>query len=807
MLRWLVALCWLCACNQIFHIPDVHQSNDACGDGLAKCDPNASCTDTSSGYACACNMGYDGNGLTCTDVDECSMSPAPCDSHATCTNTPGSFTCACDTGYIGDGTTCAPSSFKKIAAAGGFTCAVGTDGGLYCWGSNDFGQLGDGTYLPHARPVQVGTDTTWIDVDARFLKACGLKADHSVWCWGYGETGMLGDGQQKTENAPTMVISDKPGVGFKALSVGKPDVCAIHDDGSLACWGQDRITGAIHTKPVAVDANTDWTAIAVGNVHCGLRNTTGGNLYCWGKSQFVNGGDLGQGNVQTVMTPTRVGTDTWSSVAMGYYNGCAIRQDGTLWCWGTNMSLVTSLQYGTAPMQIGTASNWTKISVSIDTIAALGGGTLFVWGDNLAGQLGLQNEAEIVNPTPIGGTITGWLDVHAGNSHQCGITPDHGYCWGAIGDGDIGNGVTVNYYSPTQIGTSRWMSISLGSANCGINDALQVECWGNVPQTGVGFGNTDPVWAPTILSSINYSFVRANTGSGGATFCGVHVGNLACWGDNSTGQDAQGNTTSPQLSPIDVGKPPGGFWLSVDSTDHTCAITNANQLYCWGDNTNGELGTGTTSTTPTTTIGTALAGTWKQVAVGGAANFNGSNTCGIKFDGTLWCWGADQYPDVANAHMVPTQVGTATNWTQIATIQTETCGVRGDGTLWCWGTIVGDGSQNASATPHQVGTDTDWASVGVGSEVCAIKTTGTMWCFANEFSTPLGNGKDMTDFVTLQIPVTLTPVQIGTDTDWGSVSPGGGGMSCALKKDGTLWCWGDGAAPIPQFVAVPTLID
>src|SRR5262245_33061927 len=133
MMRGLVglmgAVC-LGACNQIFGIPDVTRCNDS---------------------TCACGAGYEGNGPTCVDIDECAAPTSPCAAHSACTNTPGSFSCACSTGFSGDGTSyCVPSTFKKLAVGSGFACGLALDGTIYCWGSNFSGQLGDGTTEAHA---------------------------------------------------------------------------------------------------------------------------------------------------------------------------------------------------------------------------------------------------------------------------------------------------------------------------------------------------------------------------------------------------------------------------------------------------------------------------------------------------------------------------------------------------------------------------------------------------------------------------------------------------------------------------------
>lgn len=101
--------------------------------------------------------------------------------------------CTCNAGYAGDGMSyCVAATFTKIVVAGSFSCGLSGDGGIYCWGGNSQGNLGDGTTVPHARPMQVGMAKDWIDVDARNNTGCGIRTDHSMWCWGFGVYGRSG---------------------------------------------------------------------------------------------------------------------------------------------------------------------------------------------------------------------------------------------------------------------------------------------------------------------------------------------------------------------------------------------------------------------------------------------------------------------------------------------------------------------------------------------------------------------------------------------------------------------------------------
>jgi alpha-tubulin suppressor-like RCC1 family protein len=782
--------------------------NDACGPTHAKCAADAACTDTPDGLTCTCDAGFTGDGLSCADVNECAAQDSPCAAHGSCTNQPGSFSCACDAGFTGDGRSyCVPTSFTKIAAAGGFSCGLASDNGIYCWGGNALGDLGDGTNLPRTHPTQVGTLTDWIDVDARTNVGCGLRSDHSMWCWGSGTTGQLGDGRSMTEYTPTKVISDKPGVGWKAMALGRQSVCGLHLDGSIACWGLDRVTGTGVGMPVAVDTHTDWTVISVGTVRCGIRGMPGA-LYCWGAS---NAGDLGLGATNTQATPAQVGTDTWKSVKVGYYNTCGIRSDNALLCWGNNVFFEAALQYGNTPQQVGTATDWQAISLSSEGIIGLrAGGAAYAWGGNDEGQLGLPAAFEIVDPTELASPATSWSQISSGNLHSCGIANGQTYCWGAIADGYLGNGVTTSLYSPAKIGGDHFTALAGdGFDMCGLRDDGALMCWG--PAGGIGFGNTDPVWAPTRLGTETWTAVAGgHTRFGPTSLCAIRGGTPYCWGDNSTGELGIGNTISPQLTPVAMHVPPGSQWTEIAiSSAHTCAIQSGGTLWCWGANDAGQLGTGATTGNLVTEPTAPLPGTWLHVAVT-SYGVPGSMTCGIKTDHTLWCWGQDQ-PPATTRHLVPTQIGIESSWASLSMAAAgpftsfdvaTTCAIQMNGSLWCWGAWLGDGSTNTSATPVRVGTATDWKTVSVGNEICATRTGGTLWCWGN--TDLLGDGKPVTyDAAGFPIPTTR-PTQIGSDTDWSTVDTTG--KACGIKTDGSLWCWGSGAAPIPNYETTPVPI-
>lgn len=291
-------------------------------------------------------------------------------------------------------------------------------------------------------------------------------------------------------------------------------------------------------------------------------------------------------------------------------------------------------------------------------------------------------------------------------------------------------------------------------------------------------------WGPLPVGAPDeWKMVKAAGSITSGFSCGIKSDGTAwCWGTNSNGQLGNGTTTASNV-PVTT----TGSWKLISAGgNHNCGIRADGTAWCWGSNTNGQLGTGTT-TSSNSPVQSSDTGPWKMVSAGG------SHSCGLKNDGTAWCWGFNSNGQLGNGGTTqspaPVKIGTDL-WISISAGFQHSCGIKQDGTAWCWGNgnmgRLGNNSTTSSSSPVAVQTTgvTTWTSLvvegGGGSHSCGIKSDKTLWCWGSNVLGNLGNGTTTGS----NIPVQVT----GT---WNQISVGGS-HTCGVKTDGTGWCWGNG---------------
>ena len=345
-------------------------------------------------------------------------------------------------------------TYSQVEAGFVHTCALDGEGSAYCWGSNDYNQLGssDATESCGGRPcsrtpIAVSGGHTFTFLAAGWVHNCGIATDTRTYCWGggaIGGQGYLGNGVVSTSQAPMKVFADS---AFASVTIGDGHTCALTATGMAFCWGQNTwgqlgdATRSDRATPVAVATQERFRALSAGAYHtCGV--TFANQAYCWGDNRWgqLGGGAVDYNSVGAIATkPLRVtGGLAFSAIAAGWEHTCGIATTGRIFCWGRNDD----------DHQLGDESN------------AANRGT----------------------PGPIAGELQ-FTTLTAGALATCGRTPtDETYCWGANYYGGLGNGevVPAGVGRPVRTLGGPFVDVTLGQAHaCAIASDKRLWCWGD----------------------------------------------------------------------------------------------------------------------------------------------------------------------------------------------------------------------------------------------------------------------------------------------------------------------------------------
>ena len=823
----------------------------------------------------------------------------------------------------GAGVTCASKSATTITALSqgggrnGHYCAVESDGIVSCWGYNTYNQLGDGSGINQTTPVTVVGITNATAVTTGTSHTCALISDGTVKCWGYNVSGQLGNGASGSTNTPPVSVS---GITTATqITSGASHTCARLSDSTVKCWGGNTYgqvgTGNTTTPqltPVAVTGITNATLVSAGDDHTCAR-LSDSTVKCWGKNDY---GQVGTGDVVTPqLTPVAVtGITNASTVSAAYLRACALISDGTVKCWGNNqngqspaqasgISTATAVTTGTfftcaslsdstvkcfgygARGQLGNgAGTSTSTPVSVSNIttststieageetscALITGGTVQCWGDNSYGQLGANHSTAmsttpvvvlsgvgaftmpvtgltvntaysfnpyavdawgtgytnpagvfstitLTTPTVTTPTVTSISDTTAtlgGNNtaNGGGAIKDRGVCYSTTlanaNPQKNGSGVTCKSAAQPAIP----VSISAGAAHsCVLLADGTVKCWGKNDSGQVGTGDTTtPQSTPVTVSGIT----NAEAVVVGANFsCALLAdGTVKCWGDNTNGQVGTGNTTTPQLTPVAVAGVTARKITAGNS--HVCFLpSSAGGMKCWGLNASGQLGNNSTSQslTPVSVVNVSI-GTSSEIDAGA------NHTCALTSN-KIQCWGLNTYGQVGNGNtttpvLYPTNgvyITGITTATKIAAGDNHTCARLSDNTVKCWGLNtsgqIGTGNTTSPQLTPVVASGVSTATeVSVGdNHSCASLSNNTVKCWGLNTSGQIGTGNTTSPKST---PTAVSGVTTASSTG------GGATHSCAILYDSSIKCWGlntsgqvgDGTVASPKSTAVSVI--
>lgn len=307
------------------------------------------------------------------------------------------------------------TNWQSISAGGQHSLALKTDGTLWSWCvsspgiGNLYGQLGDGTNINHTIPLQIGTDSNWLFIDAGYIQSFAIKTNGTLWACGNNSQGQLGDGTLIDRNILTQIGSDNDWRSItQSNSAGNNFTIGIKTNGTLWAWGSNNSyqlgdnTTINKIIPTQIGTDNNWQTISAGAAHV-IAIKTDGTLWAWGNNQY---GQLCDGTTINKTIPTQIGIQTnWQNVSASQNSSFIKKSNGTIWSCGYNsysqLGLADNPIIYSGLNQIGTDSNWVYTSSgAYHSIAIKNNNTIYSWGANFGNQLGYNTFPQTFSGAP-----------------------------------------------------------------------------------------------------------------------------------------------------------------------------------------------------------------------------------------------------------------------------------------------------------------------------------------------------------------------------------------------------------------------
>jgi len=329
--------------------------------------------------------------------------------------------------------------YSDVTAGFVHTCAIASDGAAYCWGNDDYSQLGParadescGGRPCSTTPLRVDGELRFRTLAAGWVKNCGITTDGRTWCWG-GDPGM---------RTPERVVADST---FTSVAVGDGHACALTASGMAFCWGENTWgqlgdgTNTDRSTPVAVRTDVRFRSLSVGAYHaCGV--SVSGDGWCWGDNRW---GQLGAGDVpynsmsSSASLPRRIEGLKLNAVAAGWEHSCGLSTDGLAFCWGRNddarqLGDDSGITHRGIPGAVAGARKFAALSAGpLSTCARTATDDVYCWGGNYYGGLGNGDAVPNGVGHPVRTLGGPFQRVTLGQGHSCGIATDRRlWCWG-----------------------------------------------------------------------------------------------------------------------------------------------------------------------------------------------------------------------------------------------------------------------------------------------------------------------------------------------------------------------------------------
>jgi alpha-tubulin suppressor-like RCC1 family protein len=716
---------------------------------------------------------------------------------------PGNYLISVRTTTAKGMTSTSPMSLVKVMRSGlydsltsgpAFNTVLKTDGTVWSWGSNESGELGNGLTLESHAPVWAAGLNSVVAVQAGQTHVLTLKSDGTAWSWGDNSQGQLGNNSTTNSSVPVQVVIDSMGTpltGIVAVSAGYNYSLALKNDGTVWAWGVNGVgqLGNSSTTnsnvPVQVTGLTGAVAVAAGAFTSGaLKND--GTVWTWG-----GGGALGNNSSTNSLVPVQASSLTGVvSLAAGAYHFVALKNDQTVWGWGNNVSSQLGSGAGSSsliPVQISGLTSITAIAAGFyDTLGLKSDGTIWICGNDGDGP-----GTQFNTPTQLSG-IGSVVALAPGSQASTYIALDKfGTMWvwgddiyGELGDGGALGSSTYNGSNvPLPIvGFNGTIATAEGATHTlALHADGTVWAWGDNSSGQLGVNSTTSSPAPVQVSGINDA-VAVTAGSGFSLALQAD-GSVWAWGNNSAGQLGDGSTVN-RLVPVPA-KGVAGVMAVAAGTDFAYALASDGTVWAWGADGHGQLGDNSTTGTSTPAKIANLSGI-VQIAAG--------NAHGLALDASqnVWTWGANGSGQLGNTTTtdsgIPAQLASFTAQ-MVAAGGSHSLAIQ-DGGVLAWGLNssgqLGDGTTTNRLSPVWVSalpSGTNVIDIGGGqTHSTALDQTGTIYTWGDNSTGQLGNGG--TTNSSAATAMSGLPVVLGIST--GSQAS----HTFTLEANGSLWGWG-----------------
>jgi alpha-tubulin suppressor-like RCC1 family protein len=620
---------------------------------------------------------------------------------------------------------------STTSTGGIHSCALVAGGGARCWGSNQYGNLGDNTIINRNVPTSVvGATADWVELATGGTHNCARLSAGSVTirCWGDNQVGQVGDG--------TLVRRAQPVDVSFAQRVPSPPVIL-----NVVAGNGSAVVNFLPSTFIGDGPVTDFTATTLPDDI---------SATCAAPCNAITLNGLTNGRVYQVAMKARnaVGPSEFSLYSFQFITGNAQTitfnpiPDRAL--SSGNFTISASASSG-LPVSFSTLS--LGCSVSGNTVTLLKGGVCAITADQ-PGDASFATARGVIRAFNIDAPAFQATKIAAGNTHLCATTPQGAAkCWGTNESGRLGDGTTTDRNVPTEVSSLSTGIAQIGPgffASCATTTAGAVKCWGNNFYGQLGVSNT----ATQSLTPINVAGLTSGVASahaGAYHSCALTTGGgVKCWGANFNGELGVSTTFAVNnFTPLNVTGLTAGVSAIAVGSAYNCAITASGGVKCWGSNFYGQLGNDSfvDSTTPVDVIG--LTSGVSAITTGGF------HTCALTQAGAVKCWGNNDTGAVGDGTNVTKKVpasviGLGSGVIAISGGNYNTCALTASGGVKCWGSnaqgTLGNGSTVDSLTPVDVaGLGSGVAAIAVGAvSACALTSAGNVKCWGGNFSGQLG---------------------------------------------------------------------